>query len=169
MFRALLLQGGVILKDFYQEFRRLGLQKEFWKACIVNWTLLLLSVTITSLLGRGWLLGWFLLASYFTYALRHHFYTNMAAYRLKAKYKAAGLSPATALNEYQTDLCLSHTENTQARRLWWIVTGGTLLSVIFLPDEKYVCLSVFSAGLLIVGHFVAGLAEMRLYDEGFKE
>ena len=143
----------------------MGLQKEFWKACIINWTLLFISVTITSILGRGW----FLLASYFMYALRHHFYTNRTAYRLKAKYKAAGLSPEKALNEYQTDLCLSHTENTQARRLWWIVTGGTILSVIFLPDEKYVCLSVLSAVLLIVGHFVAGLAEMRLYDEGFKE
>lgn len=153
------------MKDFYQEFRRLGLQKEFWKACIINWTLVLISVTITSLLGRGW----FLLASYFTYALRHHFYTNRTAYRLKAKYKAAGLTPENALKKFQTDLCLSHTENTQARRLWWIVTGGTLLSVIFLPDEKYVCLSVLSSGLLIVGHFVAGLAEMRLYDESFEE
>ncbi len=161
--------GDKTLKDFYREFRRLGLQKEFWKACIVNWTLLFLSVTITSLLGRGWLLGWFLLASYFTYALRHHFYTNMAAYRLKAKYKAAGLSPEKALNEYQTDLCLSHTENAQARRLWWVLTGGTLLLVILLPIEKNLILSVLASVVMIAAHFLAGLAEMWGYDESVEE
>ena len=157
------------MKDFYQEFRGLGLQKEFWKACIINWTLLFISVTITSLLGRGWFLGWFLLASYFTYALRHHFYTNRTAYRLKAKYKAAGLSPEKALNEYQTDLCLSHTENAQARRLWWVLTGGTLLLVILLPIEKNLILSVLESVVMIAAHFLAGLAEMWGYDETFKE
>ena len=66
-------------------------------------------------------------------------------------------------------MCLSHTENAQARRLWWVLTGGTLLLVILLPIEKNLILSVLASVVMIAAHFLAGLAEMWGYDESVEE
>ena len=114
-----------MLLKIYQYMKSLGLQKVYFTQLFLRLAAMMLGIWAAFSFGSLHLAV--SVCSFSIYGFFHHFFCFKDLYKLRSEYKNSNLSPEEAIETYQADMCLIHTENSVARILWWIAFLGTVI------------------------------------------